>query len=277
MTTGQRIRNCRKEADISAEKLAAAIGVSPATIYRYENGDIEKVPGDVLLPISKVLRTTPAYLMGWEDSPSTDFSSILNDYKKRNGLTNEDLSKMSGVPKPTIDKITAGTTKRPSLDTVQALARACGMSLSDFDDISETSYRTIPGIEPMPRMRRIPLIGTIACGEPILAVENIEGDVEIPDSIRADFALRCKGDSMINARIFDGDMVYIREQPSVENGQIAAVLIDDEATLKRVHLFDDHIVLEPENPMYRPKVYWNGDMNAVRILGLAVAFTSSVR
>lgn len=210
MTTGQRIRNRRKEIDISAEKVATAIGVSPATIYRYENGDIEKVPGEVLLPIAKVLRTTPAYLMGWEDAPSTDYSSI-------------------------------------------------------------------PGIEPIPRMRRIPLVGTIACGEPILAVENLDGEVEIPDSIHADFALRCKGDSMINARIFDGDMVYIREQPAVENGQIAAVLIDDEATLKRVHLFDDHIILEPENPMYRPKVYWNGDMNAVRILGLAVAFTSSVR
>lgn len=202
---------------------------------------------------------------------------VLNDYKRKNGLTNEDLSKMSGVPKPTIDKITAGTTKRPSLDTVQALARACGMSLSDFDDITASTYRAIPGIEPMPNMRKIPLVGTIACGEPILAVENIEGEVEIPCNIHADFALRCKGDSMINARIFDGDVVYIREQPSVENGQIAAVLIDDEATLKRVRLFDDHISLEPENPMYRPIVYWNGDMNSVRILGLAVAFTSEVR
>lgn len=202
---------------------------------------------------------------------------VLNDYKRRNGLTNEDLSKMSGVPKPTIDKITAGTTKRPSLDTVQALARACGMSLSDFDDISETSYRTIPGIEPMPRMRRIPLVGTIACGEPILAVENIEGDVEIPDTIHADFALRCNGDSMINARIFDGDMVYIREQPDVDNGQIAAVLIDNEATLKRVYKHPDQLVLQPENPVYPPLVYIGSELSVIRILGLAVAFTSVVR
>ena len=126
-------------------------------------------------------------------------------------------------------------------------------------------------------MKRIPLIGTIACGEPLLAVENIEGEVDVPEHIRADFALRCKGDSMINARIFDGDIVYIRQQPAVENGQIAAVLIGDEATLKRVRLFEDHISLEPENPMYRPIVYWNGDMISVRILGLAVAFTSMVR
>ena len=202
---------------------------------------------------------------------------VLNEFKKRHGLTNEDLSKMSGVPKPTIDKITAGTTKRPSLDTVQALARACGLSLSDFDDVSISAQQPIPGIEPIPRMKRIPLIGTIACGEPLLAVENIEGEVDVPEHIRADFALRCKGDSMINARIFDGDIVYIRQQPTVENGQIAAVLIGDEATLKRVRLFDDHISLEPENSMYRPIVYWNGDMVSVRILGLAVAFTSMVR
>ena len=81
---------------------------------------------------------------------------------------------------------------------------------------------------------------------------------------------------MINARIFDGDICYIRRQPTVENGQIAAVLVDDEATLKRVRLFDDHIVLEPENPQFRPLVYWGEEMAAVSILGLAVAFTSSV-
>jgi repressor LexA len=126
-------------------------------------------------------------------------------------------------------------------------------------------------------MNSIPLIGTIACGEPILAEENIEAMVDIPAHIRADFALRCKGNSMINARIFDGDIVYIRQQPTVDNGQIAAVLINDEATLKRVRLFPDHIVLEPENPQFRPLVYWENEMNSVRILGLAVAFTSMVR
>ena len=82
---------------------------------------------------------------------------------------------------------------------------------------------------------------------------------------------------MINARIFDGDIVYIRQQETVESGQIAAVLIDGEATLKRVRLFDDHIVLEPENPMYKPLSFWNEEMNTVRILGKAVAFTSAIR
>lgn len=83
-------------------------------------------------------------------------------------------------------------------------------------------------------------------GIPILAEENIEEYVNCPKSIRADFALTCKGDSMINARIFDGDVVYIRQQKTVNNGEIAAVMIEGEATLKRVRLFQDHIVLEPE-------------------------------
>ena len=131
-------------------------------------------------------------------------------------------------------------------------------------------------IIPMPEMRKIPLVGTIACGTPILADQNIEEYVSIPKNIAADFALTCKGDSMINARIFDGDVVYIRQQQTVENGEIAAVLIDNEATLKRVQLFDDHIILQPENPMYKPLVFWGEEMNTVRILGKAVAFTSAV-
>ena len=130
---------------------------------------------------------------------------------------------------------------------------------------------------PVPNMNKVPLIGAIACGAPILADEHIEDYVDIPAHISADFALTCKGDSMINARIFDGDIVYIRQQETVDNGQIAAVLIDGEATLKRVRLFDDHISLEPENPQYRPLVYWGEEMNSVRILGKAVAFTSAIR
>ena len=135
----------------------------------------------------------------------------------------------------------------------------------------------IANIIPMPEMRKIPLLGNIACGAPILADDHIEEYIDIPKHVRADFALSCKGDSMINARIFNGDVVYIRQQETVDNGEIAAVLIDNEATLKRVRLYEDHISLEPENPQYRPIVLWGEEMNTVRILGKAVAFTSAVR
>ena len=144
-------------------------------------------------------------------------------------------------------------------------------------DFSRGSASLPANLQPMPEMVKIPLIGSIACGAPILAEEHIEEYVDIPKHVHADFALTCKGDSMINARIFDGDIVYIRQQATVDNGQIAAVLIDGEATLKRVQLYEDHISLEPENPQYRPLVYWNEEMNNVQILGKAVAFTSAIR
>ena len=80
MTTGQRIRVRRKSIGLSAEQLAEFLGCAPATIYRYENGDIEKVPGDSLGTIAKALQTTPAFLMGWDEdttTQSTNFSSLL--------------------------------------------------------------------------------------------------------------------------------------------------------------------------------------------------------
>ena len=118
MTVGERIKARRKELGISADSLALCIGVSRSTMFRYEKGDIEKVPGDTLEPIARALHTTPAYLMGWEDSPT---------------------------PK---------------------------------------------NIIPMPRMKSVPLIGEIACGVPVLAEENIEEYVDLPEHIKADFALR---------------------------------------------------------------------------------------
>ena len=133
------------------------------------------------------------------------------------------------------------------------------------------------GMMPIPKTNRIPLVGTIACGAPILAEENIEETVACPEGVQADFCLRCKGDSMRDARILDGDIVYIRQQREVENGQIAAVLVDDEATLKRVYVSPDSIVLQAANPAYAPLVYSGEEMANIRILGRAVAFFSTVR
>lgn len=176
--------------------------------------------------------------------------------------------------------------REPGIETLELIADTFNVDLdyligkSDYPNKSGAMLADngLPSnIIPMPKMRKIPLLGTIACGAPILAAENIEKEVDIPEDIHADFALRCKGDSMINARIFDGDIVYIRQQDIVDSGEIAAVLIDDEATLKRVKIFDDHISLEPENPMYKPLVFWGEEMNDVRILGKAVAFTGPVK
>ena len=204
--------------------------------------------------------------------------------RKQRGWGQDDLATRLGYKSyTTIQKWESGVSDTP-LKIVHALADLFQIDIHDLTnrdlEISgsrASSISGIPNIIPMPEKRQVPLLGTIACGEPILATENIEDYVAIPKELPGDFALTCKGDSMINARIFDGDIVYIRQQDTVENGEIAAVLIDNEATLKRVRLFDDHIVLEPENPMYKPLVYWGEEMNLVRILGKAVAFTSAVR
>lgn len=189
-----------------------------------------------------------------------------------------ELSDKTGIPKSALQRYATGQTEKIPIDRLQIIAKALGTSAQYLMGWESSATNDFPeNIIPMPEMRKIPLIGSIACGAPILAEEHIEEYIDIPKHIHADFALTCKGDSMINARIFDGDIVYIRQQDTVENGEIAAVLIDSDATLKRVRLYEDHISLEPENPQYRPYVYWGEEMNTVRILGKAVAFTSAIR
>lgn len=198
--------------------------------------------------------------------------------REKMGLSQEELAlKVGYKDRSSIAKIEAGLVDLAQ-SKIAAFASALSVTPAQLMGINDSdNANAIPNILPMPEMRKIPLLGTIACGAPILAEEHIEEYIDIPKHIPADFALTCKGDSMINARIFDGDIVYIRQQNDIVNGEIAAVLIDDEATLKRVRLFDDHISLEPENPQYRPIVLWGDEMNTVRIVGKAIAFTSAVR
>lgn len=147
--------------------------------------------------------------------------------------------------------------------------------LSDSEKFSQ--YEMFDNISPI-RTQRIPLLGEIACGKPIYCDEDRESYVEVGADIRADFCLRAKGDSMIGARIMDGDIVFIREQPIVENGEIAAVIIDDEATLKRVYYYKDSgkLILQAENPKYSPLIYEGEELNSIRILGKAIAFESNL-
>lgn len=119
--------------------------------------------------------------------------------------------------------------------------------------------------------RKYKYLGEIACGEPIFADEQYETYIELDSDIHADFVLKAKGDSMINARIHDGDIVFIKEQPDVNDGEIAAVIIDDEATLKRVYKFDDYIMLNAENPAYKPIQINRTDAKNVRIIGKAIS------
>jgi repressor LexA len=196
------------------------------------------------------------------------------------GMRQIDLVEKTGIPKSAISQYCSGSFK-PKQKRLFLIAEALNVDEAWLMGLDVPMERGAMGaatnIIPFPEMQKVPLIGAIACGAPILAEEHIEDYVDMPKHVRADFALTCKGDSMINARIFDGDIVYIRQQDTVENGEIAAVLVDCEATLKRVRIYPDHISLEPENPQYRPLVLWGEEMNTVSIIGKAVAFTSTIR
>ena len=141
----------------------------------------------------------------------------------------------------------------------------------------ENLMQKYDNIKPV-KLKRFPMLGEISCGKPVFADEDREHYVMADMDISADFCLTAKGDSMINARIYEGDIVFIKEMPIVENGDIAAVIIDDEATLKRVYYYPDDNMLQlvAENPKYKPLVYQGEELNHIRILGKAVYFMSTI-
>lgn len=211
------------------------------------------------------------------------FNERLRQLRTAKDLSQFEFAKQIGISKSSVNMYERGE-REPNFKMLEVIADYFNVDMdyllgkTNIPLKNSVESQILPSnIIPMPEMRKIPLLGTIACGAPVFAEEHMDGEVDIPSYIHADFALRCEGDSMINARIFNGDIAYIRKQDTVENGEIAAVLIENEATLKRVRLFGDHISLEPENPMYKPFVFWGEDMNSVHILGKAVAFTSVIR
>lgn len=220
-------------------------------------------------------------------------SEIIKQYREGHGLSQRQFGAQCGLSTGYISliekEINPQTGKKmvPSLPVINKIATGMGLTIDDLlskcDDMDVTlnekdlfSAPLPPNIIPLPQTRKVPLLGTIACGEPLLAEENLDGYVEMPENVHADFCLRCNGDSMVGARIKDGDVVFIRQQPEVENGEIAAVIIDDEATLKRVYLSADKIILQPENPRYEPFVFVGEELSQIRIIGKAVAFISWV-
>lgn len=217
------------------------------------------------------------------------FQSRLRAGLDAAGMTQSELSKQSGVSKSSISRYLSGAWEAKQ-DAVYLLAQALDVSeawLMGYDVPMErtpqpterdNTIRLPANIIPVPpASKTVPLLGTIACGVPILAEENLDGEVHLPDFVHADFALRCKGDSMVDARILDGDIVYIRKQPDVENGEIAAILIGDEATLKRVYKYPGQVVLQPANPKYAPLICAGEAINEMKILGKAVYFVSAVQ
>lgn len=201
----------------------------------------------------------------------------IKEIRISKNITQDELALKIGTTKQTIYKYENEIVTNIPSQKIELISNALNTTpdyLMGWSDKSTDDLYSIPGINPIPKTYKRPRLGTIACGEPILAEENIETYDDIPDNIKCDFTLVCKGDSMINARINDGDIVYIKQQSQVDNGEIAAVLIDNVATLKRVYIYEDKVVLQPENTKYPPFVYTKEEMNNIRILGKAVGFTS---
>ena len=179
-----------------------------------------------------------------------------------NNMTLLELANALGVREATAQRYESGEIKNLKHETVLEMSRIFNCSpvyLMGWEDYA-----------PAKKEGGLPLLGKIAAGQPILAEEDCEFFSPIDDT-RADFCLRVRGDSMIGAGIKDGDIVFIRKQESVDDGEIAAVLVDDEATLKRVYVTDDAVTLIAENPKYKPMVYTKKQCKNIRILGKAVA------
>ncbi len=198
MSVGERISQRRKELGLTVDEVAEKLDKNRATVYRYESDEIENLPITTLEPLAKILRVSPAYLMGWE----------------------------------------------------------------------KEKYQI--------KTKKVPILGEIAAGEPILAYEDLRTYIEVDENTKVDFCLKVKGDSMINTRIHDGDLVFVKKQPVVENGEIAVVLIDNEATLKRFYKNEVGIILKPENSKYQPRFYTEEDFKDVKVLGKAIFFQSRI-
>lgn len=212
------------------------------------------------------------------------FAERLKSLRGEKGWSQQRLADELKLSKSSVNMYERGE-REPGFETMEAIADLfnvdmdylygrADIKIADPIVFSSSQKPTIPpGFEPMPKMRKVPLIGSIACGDPITAEQNVEKMVDVPETIRCDFSLTCHGDSMVDAGIHDKDVVYIRIQPEVENGEIAAVRIDGEATLKRVYYSPGALTLMPANPSYAPMIYTGPQLDQVHIEGKAVGWT----
>ena len=201
------------------------------------------------------------------------FAEKLKALRLDRDVSQVEVSEATGLSRSRLSMYESGH-REPDFATLCKLSSFFGVHLYDLLPDSEDPHRGTPV-----KTQRVPLLGGIHAGEPTYAEESFEAYVKAGADIQCDFALRVVGDSMIGARIEDGDIVFIRKQDTVNNGEIAAVLIDDETTLKRVRFLPGGMtMLSPENPRYEPIIVGGeGETRNVRILGKAVAFQSDVR
>lgn len=209
-----------------------------------------------------------------------NFGSILKNLRTSRGITQGELATMLDVSRSTVGMYETGG-REPDFETMEAIADIFNVDMDYLmgrsqverkHPISPPRKEIPPGFQPLPEMVQVPLIGQIACGTPITAEENIKSYIGVPAAWRADFALECHGDSM-SPTICDGDVVCIRSQPEVEQGQIAAVRIGEEATLKHCYYQNGVVQLIADNPaVCLPMVFAGQQLEEIEVEGLAVGF-----
>jgi repressor LexA len=200
---------------------------------------------------------------------SSVFATNLSNLMAEKEIKQIDIVNRLKVAKGTVSGWCSGSSV-PRSNVLQSLANLLMVTPAEL----LTDKTSIPkGFANVPETESRPVLGRIACGQPILAQDNIGDYAEVPAGRGIDFCLVCAGDSMVDAGIHDGDMVYIRQQADVENGEIAAVRIGDEATLKRVYKLPGMLILQAENKKYPPMSYTEGSGECVEIVGKAVGFT----
>lgn len=211
-----------------------------------------------------------------------NFAERFKELRQKKGWSQQRLADELNISKSSVNMYERGE-REPSFETLESIADLFNVDMNFLmgtTPIERATIFPVPvsvpiGFSPLPDMDTLPRVGRIACGDPILAEQNIEDYDSVPSSWRATFTLICVGDSMA-PRIQDGDLVAIRQQEEVENGEIAAVRIGDEATLKRVYFHEDYIELRPENPAYSSIIRRREEMNDVSIEGRAVGFCRSL-
>lgn len=200
----------------------------------------------------------------------------LKEAREKKEYTQKQLAELVGARHNSISNWEKGKNK-PSTFMIERLCSVLEVSPSYLisGDGSNFDFSDVENVRPLTK-KKIPILGEIACGQPIFCNQEFESYIDAGTGVHADFAVRAKGDSMINARIHDGDIVFIRSQPMVENGEIAAVCIGNEATLKRVYISKDTVTLVAENPAYAPIVCKLDESTNIFIMGKAIAFQSNL-
>ena len=211
--------------------------------------------------------------------------SRIRNRREELGLSQDELGKRLGYKsRSSINKIELDQ-RNLTQSKIKAIAEALETTpayIMGWDEpdqkLDKENLKFFDNLFPI-ETKKFPLIGNIACGKPILADEQFEAYIEAGANIKADFCLRAKGDSMIGARIYDGDIVFIRKQEMVDDGEIAAVLIDDEATLKRGYYDQESNVIQlfAENPQYKTMRFAGEELDHIRILGKAVALQTDIK